>query len=257
MSRLIPIGCIALPLLFLAAVDGNRAAPHGNRAAVDDDRAALAGDRAAEKTDKAEGEWTPLFDGKSLDGWRTLGGKAIAGWEAKDGVLRFVPSKGAAGQDIYTEKEYSSFILDLEWKIPEGGNSGVKYRMRWYEEEYLGPEYQILGEKPEPGARRGASKGLTGALYDIIPIDLSARDLRPADRWNAARIVADGPRIEHWLNGKKLVDVDVTSDEFKAAIAASKFRSREGFAQNASGRIMLQYHGSEVSFRNIRIQELP
>jgi hypothetical protein len=135
--------------------------------------------------------------------------------------------------------------------------------MRSYGKEYLGPEYQILGEKPEGSAKKGASKdrgvskGLTGALYDILPVDLSARDLRPAPQWNAARIVADKTHIEHWLNGKKLVDVDVTSEEFKKAVAESKFRTKEGFAQNPSGRIMLQYHGSEVSFRSIRIKELP
>jgi len=205
---------------------------------------------------KVEG-WTSLFDGKSLEGWRTLGGKPAAGWEAKEGVLRVAIAKGTKGQDIYTEKEYANFVLEFEWKIPEGGNSGVKYRMSWYGGEYLGPEYQILGEKVDRAAKGRPSKDLSGALYDVIPIDPARRDIRPAPEWNAARIVADKNRIEHWLNGKKLVDIDVSSVEFKEAVKKSKFRTREGFAQSLPGRIMLQYHGSEVSFRNIRIKELP
>jgi hypothetical protein len=200
--------------------------------------------------------WTPLFDGKSLTGWRTLTGKAIAGWVAEDGVLHYAPPRGGSGNDIYTEKEYANFVLELEWRIVPDGNSGIKYRMKFYDKEYAGPEYQILGPKAE-GDPRGPSKGITGALYDILPLDPKSRELKPEGEWNHARIVADRKRLEHWLNGKKLLEADLASDAFKKAIADSKFRKWPDYAQNPSGRIMLQDHGGEVWFRNVRIRELP
>jgi hypothetical protein len=208
--------------------------------------------------EKERETWIPLFDGETLDGWRSLDGKPVLGWKAEDGVLRYVPPKpGEGGHDLYTSKEYSNFVLDLEWKIAPRGNSGVKYRMSWYGDRYLGPEYQILGEDPSAEPVQRWSKNLTGSLYDLIPIDLEARELKPPGEWNHTRIVADHRKLEHWLNHRRLLQVDLGSERFHEAVQASKFRSRSGFAQNESGRIMLQDHGWEVEFRNIRIRLLP
>ncbi len=193
--------------------------------------------------------WISLFDGKTLTGWRTLDKSAIKGWRAENGVLHFNPKNGRSS--IYTDKEYANFILELEWKFAGRGNSGIKYRMQYYGRSYLGPEYQLLSAKQ---SSRG--KGATAALYDLIPVDTAAWKVKPDEEWNRARIVANGPKIEHWLNGKKVVAVDVSSETFKEAIAKSKFRKYPHYAQNKAGRIMLQDHGGQIWFRNIRIKIL-
>ena len=201
---------------------------------------------------KEEG-WVALFDGKSLAGWRRLDGKPVRGWAAEEGVLQ---RKGGGG-DIYTEKEYSNFVLELEWRINKGGNSGIKYRMTYYDRNYFGPEFQILGDadaKVKPDRRKYA----TGAMYDLIPVDMSKRKLHPAGQWNKLKIVADGSKIQHWVNGAKVMEVDVSTESFRTeAVAKSKFKRWPHYAQNPSGRIMLQEHGGAVGFRNIRIRELP
>ncbi len=207
--------------------------------------------------EKGDG-WISLFDGKTLNGWTTLRGDSPKGWIARDGCLHFTASKELrGGQDIYTEKEYSDFILELEWKIAPRGNSGIKYRMNWYEKSYLGPEYQILGETQPKKGKRKDLKGTTGAIYILAGVDPAKQRLKTPGEWNHTRIVASGPRIEHWLNGEKLAGADVSTEEFKKAVAGSKFRKWPHFAQNKSGRIMLQDHGSKVWFRNLRIKVLP
>ena len=115
-----------------------------------------------------EKEWVELFDGTSLRGWRALDSTPIRGWAAEDGVLRYTPPKEGGGNDLYTEKEYSNFILELEWKIAPRGNSGVKYRMQWYGKSYLGPEYQML-DNTRRAKDSPLNKGnATGALYDLV-----------------------------------------------------------------------------------------
>lgn len=202
-----------------------------------------------------EEDWVMLFDGKTLNGWENLRGGPPRGWTVENGALRYqVPKDKQGGNDLYTKKEYANFVLELESKIVPKGNSGIKYRMQWYGKSYLGPEYQILGDSKRE--KSGSSKSATGALYALIPVDLTQRDLRPEGEWNKIRIVADGKRIEHWLNGKLVVRVHLDSDEFQEAVAKSKFQNRKNFARNAAGRIMLQDHGSEVWYRNIRIKIL-
>jgi hypothetical protein len=126
--------------------------------------------------------------------------------------------------------------------------------MRSYDTSYLGPEYQILGNEKLEGTVR--LKGVTGALYDLIPVDARNWSLKPPGSWNSTRIVARGPHIEHRLNGKKVVEIDVSSERFAQAVAASKFKKWPHFARNGSGRIMLQDHGAEVWYRGVRLKEL-
>jgi hypothetical protein len=194
----------------------------------------------------------PLFDGKTLAGWVTAAGKPVTGgWIVEDGVL----TRAAKGGDIFTEKEYADFELELDWKISDTGNSGVKYRVTQYGSgELLGPEYQIIDDLKHPDGVRGTTHQ-TAALYDLLePND--KKDMKPVGEWNHTKIVAKGTVFEHWLNGKKVVEMDTASDLWKEKLAKSKFKGKKDFAQNKSGKIMLQDHGDKVWFRNITVREL-
>jgi len=195
--------------------------------------------------------WVTLFDGKTLDGWTTLDKKPVTkGWVVEDGLLH----RTDTGGDIYTEKEYANFIVEFEWRSVANTNSGVKYRMKLYGKEYLGPEYQILDDGEPPKTKN--PKMRTASIYELFaPND--KRKLNPPGQWNTGRIVANGTRIEHWINGEKAVDANTASADWAKAVAASKFNKYPEYGRNPSGRIMLQNHGTEVWFRNIRIKLLP
>ena len=157
------------------------------------------------------------------------------------------------GGDIFTEKEYANFILEFEWKISEAGNSGVKYRFGKYGNANIGAEYQVLDDDKHPDGKVG-KKRQSASLYDVLePND--EKKLNPVGEWNQAKIVVKGSHIEHWLNGKNVLQVDLNSDEWKSALARSKFKRAEDFATKP-GKIMLQDHGDKVWYRNIRIAEL-
>ncbi len=191
---------------------------------------------------------------QDLKNWTTADGKpAPAGWVAQaDGSLH----RAQRGGDIFSVKEYGNFELTFEWKIAEAGNSGVKYLVTSYENKgYLGPEYQLLDDAKHPDGKVGPHRQ-SGALYDLVGPDAAAKKLNPPGEWNASKIIMRGKKLEHWLNGAKLVDIEVGSDAWKAGHAKSKFKNTPGFAGNAKGRIMLQDHGDEVWFRNLSIREL-
>ncbi len=203
------------------------------------------------KTQAAEDKWQPLFNGKNLDGWTDAAGKPMTkGWVVQDGVLH----RASRGGDLFTAKEYGNFILELEWKISPAGNSGIKYRMAKYGKRLLGPECQVLDDDKHPDGKKGADRQ-SGALYDILECN-SDKQLKPVGQWNKVRIVANGTKLEHWLNGKKVVEVDTASERWKKLVAASKFKNVEGFGSVKSGRIMLQDHNDPVWYRNIVIREL-
>lgn len=191
-----------------------------------------------------------LFDGKTLDGWVTGAGKPVtAGWVVVDGTIH----REGKGGDIFAAKEYQDFILEFEWKLAEGGNSGVKYRFGKYAGGTVGCEYQVLDDDKHADAKVG-KKRQTASLYDILePND--QKKAKPIGEWNTAKVVAKGTKIEHWLNGAKVVDIDLASDAFKAALAKSKFKNSADFGTK-SGKIMLQDHGDKVWYRNITIVEL-
>jgi hypothetical protein len=202
----------------------------------------------------AEDAAISLFDGKSLDGWTTAGGDPVTrGWTVEDGML----VRTSRGGSIFTTKEYGDFDLSFEWKIAPRGNSGVKYRVAFFEKGVygnpgnLGCEYQIFDDV----GRRTGPEHSCGALYALYPPSTD-KTLRPVGEFNESRIVARGSKIEHWLNGAKVVDADTSSDDWKRRIADSKFHDVAGFAQNAKGRIELQDHGSKTWFRNIVLRPL-
>ncbi len=197
--------------------------------------------------------WKLLFDGKTLDGWRGYKTEAIgAGWKVQDGALVLTAAKAG---DLLTAQEYADFDLTFEWKISEGGNSGVIYRAGLGESApyRYGPEYQVLDN--EKAADNKLGNHLAGSLYDMGPE--APRDLtKPVGQWNQSRLVVKGWKVEHWLNGKQIVAADLASPEGKAMIAKSKFKDWPKFATLAKGYIALQDHGNIVSFRAIKIREL-
>ncbi len=217
-------------------------------------------------TSKAVGEeggkpvrpkWVKIFDGKTLKGWTDGAGKPVkAGWVvAKDGSLH----RSSKGGSIYTKKEYGDFILRIEWKVSPGANSGIKYRVKEYQQgkrkSLLGPEYQILDDTANKESKienRSAS-----AMYALFAPNRKYKKLVKVGEWNRTEILAQGSRLNHMLNGRLVVSVDTKSKKFLDAVAKSKFKNVKGFAQNAKGRIMLQDHGDEVWYRNIQIMELP
>lgn len=194
-----------------------------------------------------------LFEDDTLGGWTLADGRPIRkGWRVSRGVLHLDPRQGRAGH-IVTEREFGDFDLKFEWKIAEGGNSGLKYRVRRYAHKMLGCEYQLLDDAARGGLMRRHS---TGALYDLYEPD-DQKTLRPPGQYNSSRIVVTDNRAEHWLNGKKILAVDIGGDEWVRRVKESKFSELTGFGQNRYGRLMLTDHRSEVWYRSFRMNLLP
>jgi hypothetical protein len=192
------------------------------------------------------------------DGWEKLDSAALwadgkgnapgAGWAFEEGgVIHRVGKSG----DLFTRKKYLDLELEFEWKAAPGANSGVKYRMKG-----VGPEYQVIDDTKHPDAKNG--NRTTASLYDVKAA-AADKPLKPVGEWNASRIVAKGKHLEHWLNGVKVVEIEIDSDEWNEGFAKSKFAKTKGadqwFAREA-GPVMLQDHGDEVWFRAVRIREL-
>ncbi|MBM3444694.1 MAG: DUF1080 domain-containing protein [Bacteroidetes bacterium] len=212
-----------------------------------------------------------LWDGATGNGWRSANGAGFPakGWSISNGELILhnePPTRSMRVGDIVTEKEYSAFDLQFEFKITDTANSGVKYFVQEYPEKraVIGLEYQILDDAKHPDAKAGAAGNRTMAsLYDLIPAapgldsKASRRDRIPVGQWNRARIVVypDG-KVEHWLNGWKMVEYQRGGPIFLALVARSKFATWPQFGTQAKGRILLQDHGDKVSFRSIKIKEL-
>ena len=202
--------------------------------------------------------WISLFDGETLDGWHGYNrSDAPAGWTVEDGAIRFTP--GMEGGDLLTDASFEDFELEMEWKVAPCGNSGIFYtveeipelRAAWM----TGLEMQVLDDACHSDARYPSHRA--GALYDLYVPTTEA--VRAGGEWNQARIVFDDGRLEHWLNGQKIVEADVGSDDWNARVAASKFRDETDFpayGTRRSGRLGVQDHGDPVWYRNIRVRRL-
>lgn len=195
--------------------------------------------------------WRLLFDGKSLEGWRTYGAEAAGeGWAVTDGCLHRV----ARGGDLISEGEFEDFELRFEWKLARGSNSGVKLRVNETPERpaAIGLEYQLLDDGSFPDLPR---KQTSASIYDVLAPEAEAKALAHLGAFNESRILLRGGEVEHWLNGARVLEADMDSDAWKAAIATSKFAKVEGFGRGP-GHIVLQDHGDEVFFRSIAIRPL-
>jgi len=200
-------------------------------------------------------KWTVLFDGKNADQWRGFQREGFPSdcWVIENGTLRTLPKKPGP-VDLITKENYTDFELELEWKVTPAANSGIIYRAS---EEFdhswkTGAEYQVLDDELNGDGKD--PKRSAGSLYALIAP--TNKKLKPVGEWNKARIVFQKNHVEHWLNGKKVVEYTWGSDELKDLIAKSKFSSMPKFATESSGHICLQHHGGDVSFRKIRIRKL-
>src|SRR5262245_32595077 len=160
----------------------------------------------------SEDGFVPLFDGKTLDGWKDVNGKApSAGWEVVDGSIH---RKGLKAGNLITERQFENFDLRFEWKITKGGNSGLKYRTTPVPTKgLLGCEYQLLDDDNHPNGKKATTR--CGALYDLYAPDEGHKVVKPAGEFNTARVVAQGTKLEHWLNGQKVLEIDTASDDWK------------------------------------------
>ncbi|MGB0930483.1 MAG: family 16 glycoside hydrolase [Chitinophagales bacterium] len=215
------------------------------------------------KAEKTQG-WKLMFDGKSFDGWHNYGKETVgSSWKVEEGamVLNTIIGKDGNhkvedGGDIVSDEEYENFELMLEWKIQPCGNSGIFYNVV-ESEEYdavwrTGSEMQVLDNVCHPDAKY--PKHRAGDLYDLISVKYET--VKPAGSWNQARIVSKNGKVEHWLNGRKLVEFEMFTPEWEEMIAGSKFHDMPGFGKARKGHISLQDHSDKVWYRNVKIREL-
>lgn len=202
--------------------------------------------------EKAAG-WKLLFNGKDTTGWRTYGRQAGPGpgWVVKDGTLRKVAKSN--GGNIITSEQFSDYEFSWEWRLASNANSGVKYLVTENRPGAPGYEYQMIDEKGSASKAHGKHK--TASFYDVLPVP-GEKKLNPAGEWNNSRIVVKGNHVEHWLNGSKVLEFELGSEQVKAAVAKSKFSNSPQFGEKITGHIMLTDHGDEAWFRNIKIREL-
>lgn len=200
--------------------------------------------------------WKLLFDGKTMAGWHRYGNKPVGqSWKVEDGAMMFDPSVKDGG-DIVTDGEFEDFDFRLEWKIAPCGNSGImfyvvesdKYPTPWR----TGPEMQVLDNACHPDAKIKTHRA--GDLYDMIAC--STETVKPAGEWNQVRIVSKNGRLQHWLNGKKVVETTLWDQAWYDMIAKSKFKDMADFGRAKKGKFSLQDHGDKVWFRNIKLKAL-
>lgn len=221
--------------------------------------------------EKSEG-WRLLWDGKTTNGWRgaKLHKFPEKGWKIEDGKLIVVESEGgeaAFGGDIVTEKKYGNFELLVDFKITKGANSGIKYfvdtELNKGEGSSIGCEYQILDDEFHPDAKMGTEGNRTlASLYDLIPAN--ALYYSPNEKhekrvnkyaWNRAKIVVNGNKVEHYLNGIKVLEYERATQMWRALVARSKYNVWPKFGELKEGHVLLQDHGNKVYYKNIKIKE--
>lgn len=214
---------------------------------------------SSKETTNKEG-WTILFDGSSLDNWRGyLSEDIYPEWTIQDDVMVFTPGQ-VGGKNIITKEKYTNFILSLEWKISEAGNSGIFWGVHEDEkfpEAYMtGPEIQVLDNEKHPDSFVGNGIHKAGSLYDLI--GYPAEDIHPAGEWNLCVLevnqTANMARVT--MNEKTTISFPLHGVEWDKMVDNSKFKDWEGFGKYSTGHIGLQDHSDQVSYRNIKIKKL-
>jgi hypothetical protein len=197
-------------------------------------------------------EWIDLFDGESLTHWRGFRrDDAPEGWAVVDGAITRV----GGGGDLVSREQYANFEFAFEWRVPPGGNSGVMFRVTEDQPQtyHSGPEYQVL----DNAGHRDGQDPLTSAASNYA-LHAPTRDAtRPVGEWNEGRLVVDGARVEHWLNGERVIAYELFTPGWEALVAASKFNEWPAYGRAPRGHVVLQDHGDRVAFRHLRIRVLP
>lgn len=202
---------------------------------------------------------TPLFDGKTFQGWHGFNKTGdIKNWAIEDGALVCLGAAADAhGGDIVTDKEYDNFELTWDWKVTPGGNSGVMYHVvegSKYQAPYeTGPEYQMIDDIGFPQKLEDWQK--TGADYAMYTTN-SKKKIMPVGQWNSSKIVFDKGHVEHWLNGEKVVEFTAWDAAWTKLKTEGKWKDFPDYGKAKKGRIALQDHGNKVYFKNLMIREL-
>jgi hypothetical protein len=235
------------------------------------------GPNALSAPERAAG-WRLLFDGRTLAGWRGVGYDTVptGHWVVVDGAIKKIASgkvprvadgRPLVGGDLMTVDSFADFELSWEWKVTPGANSGVKYNVSETlslaqggagtsggpTHSALGFEYQMLDDDHHEDGKLPTHR--SGALYDLIAPG-AAKQLRAVGEWNRSTVIFRGNHGEHWLNGRKILEFELGTARMDSLLAKSKYRAIPGFADRRTGHIVLQDHGDEVYFRNIKVRPL-
>jgi hypothetical protein len=200
--------------------------------------------------EKAAG-WKLLFDGKTTTGWRNFKKQTFPdkGWVVEDGCLKHVANGG--GGHIITTGQFDDFELQWEWRIPPRGNNGLKYFITEEGAGAIGHEYQLIDDA---FVKRDTSS--TASFYEVLA-PKAGKPLKAPGEWNHSKILVRGNHVEHWLNGAKVLEFELGSDQVKAGVAKGKYKGVPGYGTKIKGHILLTDHRDEASFRNLKIRELP
>jgi hypothetical protein len=202
--------------------------------------------------------WTLLFDGKTLDGWRAYKrpDASTTRWKVENGTLTLPPNDGKdtrGARDIISTATFDRFELTFDFRVAQGANSGVKYYVLEDLDSAIGHEYQIIDDERHADAKIGLERQ-TASFYDVLePKD---RKIKPAGEWNSGRVMAMGPTVEHYLNGARVLSYELDSPVLRKAIMDSKFKDVARFGKLHKGHILIQDHGDQVWYRNVKIRRL-
>jgi hypothetical protein len=228
------------------------------------DKGTEATEETTEEVASVDDGWVVIFDGSSTEGWRGYGKDSFpeAGWVIEDGALKCIGSgqgeAGGRGGDIIYDKKYKDFELSLEWKISEGGNSGIFYLAQELVGEPIwksAPEMQVLDNLKHPDAILGKDGNRqAGSLYDLIPAN--PQNAKAPGEWNLAEVMVYQGTVVHKQNGEVVVEYHIGTPDWDEMIANSKFKTMPEFGKYIEGYIGLQDHGNDVWYRNIKIKDL-
>lgn len=255
----------AVYLLGVALVPGGRSLATWPRVAAEPVLGTSPAPNTLTATERRQG-WQLLFDGKTSAGWRSAKGAAFPahGWQVAEGELTTLAAAGqeaANGGDLITTAQYRAFDFSFDFQLTPGANSGIIYFVTLAEQtpgSPIGLEYQLLDDARHPDAKLGTNGDRTlASLYDLIPAVKPAACQRPIGAWNVGRVVVyPNQHVAHYLNGVKVLEYERGSAAFRALVAGSKYRIWPAFGEAPAGHLLLQEHGTRVSFRNLKIKEL-
>jgi len=198
--------------------------------------------------------WELLFNGKNLDGWKVFQGGEVKNWKVIDGILHNSGVGSDYEGDIITKKQYRDFELYLEWRVTPRSNSGVFIRAKEGVAKKIyetAPEYQLIDDKGRPGLDEAQYTGANYAMHKPV-----GAEVKPLDEWNVTRIIAKGSNVKHYLNGKKVVEYELWTEEWEQLKSRSKWKNTPHYGMAKKGHIGLQDHGGLTHFRNIKIRKL-